>query len=172
MSNSDTQCSSCGATNFPGDLRCRQCSAPLGAGPQNSSWSPPPQPPPGWGPPQGQPQPPPVWGQQPPPPPGYPPNAGYGAPPYGPTFGAGAYGPDVEEAKKTARNSLIAGVVGLFCLGFILGILAIKWGNDARKSLSAAGVSDSQGLALAGMILGGLDIAGWVIMMAIRLANL
>lgn len=152
MSNPNGPCPNCGLTNFPGDARCRQCGTPLAAGPQAGNV----------GPPQGQA---PSWGQAP----------QYGAPPsYGQQSFGGAgstFSPDVTEAKKTARNALIAGLVGLVCLGFILGVLAIKWGNEARNSLRAAGVGDGQGMALAGIILGVLDIIGWVIVIVGRLAG-
>ena len=174
-------CPTCGQMNPPGVMNCVQCGGPLTAnppqsvqnwgGPQGQSgpgaWPPPQQgPAAGWGPPQQ--------GQSSWPPPG---QAGpnYGVPPpYGQQqFGAGPsmFSPAIDEAKKTARNSLIAGLVGLICAGFILGILAIKWGASARSSLRAAGVSDGQGMALAGIILGVIDIIGWVIFVIGRVAG-
>jgi hypothetical protein len=95
-------------------------------------------------------------------------------PPYGQQQFGGAgsmFSPAVDEAKKTARNSLIAGLVGLICAGFILGVLAIKWGTSARSSLKAAGVSDGQGLATAGIVLGVVDIIGWVIFLVTNIAG-
>jgi uncharacterized protein DUF4190 len=164
-------CPTCGQMNPPGVMNCVQCGAPLTASPPQNAQN--------WGGPQGQSGPgawpspqqdqAPSW-----PPPG---QAGpnYGVPPsYGQQqFGAGPsmFSPAIGDAKKTARNSLIAGLVGLICAGFILGILAIKWGREARSSLQAAGVSDGQGMALAGIILGVIDIIGWVLVIIGRVAG-
>jgi hypothetical protein len=77
----------------------------------------------------------------------------------------------VTEAQKQARKALIAACVGLLCFGFILGVLAIKWGRDARTSLIAAGVAEGRGLATAAIILGTIDIVFWVIGIAIRISG-
>ena len=93
---------------------------------------------------------------------------GYGASPA--PYGA-PVSPDVEDAQKTARKGLIIGIVGLLCLGFILGILAIKYGRDARKRLVAAGVSQGQGMALAATILGVFDFVGAIAGLIVAIAT-
>lgn len=128
--------------------------------------SPPPTPPP---PPPGVTPPPPSWSAPPPPPPTTPsytapPPPGYGATPgagptgYGPTP---AYiGPANASGQKTnvlAIVSLIAGVLGLCC--GISAIGAIVCGILAKNQIKQSnGLEKGDGLALAGIITGGVGI--------------
>lgn len=75
----------------------------------------------------------------PPPPP--PPQ--YGAPMPGATPGS----------NKKAIWSLVLGIVGLVCCGFIAGIPAIILGNLAKKEIATTGEGGG-GMATAGLVLG------------------
>ena len=56
---------------------------------------------------------------------------------------------------------MICGIIGLFCFGFILGIIALVKGLSANKQLKALGLPTGQ--AIAGIVLGIIGIAGWAI---------
>ena len=83
----------------------------------------------------------------------------YGAPPM---FGQSATSADVAEAQKQARKAMIAAVVGIFCFGFILGVLAYRWAREAKATLDAAGAAQGHGLAVAAMVLGAVDVVLWL----------
>jgi hypothetical protein len=93
--------------------------------------------------------------------PGYP-----GAPGAGPGAGYGGYGPSgpgqqpwaAPPAQKPtdpfAVTSLVTGLVGLFPLGIGFGIAALRRIGRGERS--------GKGLAIAGLVLSGLSIIGWV----------
>lgn len=91
----------------------------------------------------------------PPPPPG---GGGYGAPPpggYGPPPPGGGYG---YGAVPTGTNtkaiwSLVLGILGLVCCGFVAGIPAIILGRMSQHEIERTGQA-GRGLATAGFILG------------------
>ncbi len=90
---------------------------------------------------------------------------GYGSAPYVAVYG------------HYPRNSLgvwslVLGIVSfvLFCLGPFTGIAAIITGAFGRKA-AQRGEANNGGLALAGIILGGLVCAGWVVFVALGLAG-
>jgi hypothetical protein len=135
------QCSNCGHVNPSFASSCTNCGVPLpGAQPQQQK--------------------PPVWGA--------PANAApeYGASSFGQMPFSGMqleYIPEVVEAQKSARNALIFSIVGIFCCGVILGLIGIIMGAQARSTLKRYGVAEGQGLALAAMIVGGLDLVFFVV---------
>ncbi|MEV0848369.1 DUF4190 domain-containing protein [Streptomyces sp. NPDC049954] len=73
------------------------------------------------------------------------------------------YGTSSSRARGNAGGmaiaSLVLGIVGLFFLGIILGILAIVFGYLALKQASR------NGMAKAGLILGVVDVVFAVVMM-------
>ena len=70
-----------------------------------------------------------------------------------------------------ARNALILSIVGLFCFGFILGILAYRKANEALETISIYEVAhEKRGLAMAAKILGIIDIVFWALALVARLA--
>jgi hypothetical protein len=91
-------------------------------------------------------------GSYPPPPPGgYPPPApgGYGAPP---------------QQNKKALWSMILGIIGLVCCGFITGIPALILSNQAKSEIRASGGAQTgQGMATAGFVMGIISIVFGVI---------
>jgi hypothetical protein len=102
------------------------------------------------------------YGYPPPPPPGY------GYPP--PTPSGYGYSPGYPAAPSTGTNglaiaSLVCSVVGLACMGFgsflgvIFGIIAL---NQIKKTGQGG-----HGLALAGIITGGIVTAFWVVLFVV-----
>ncbi|WP_395658815.1 DUF4190 domain-containing protein [Nocardioides sp.] len=76
-------------------------------------------------------------------------------PPPPPQYGAPQppYGGAPQKTNGKAIWSLVLGIVGLVCCGFIAGIPAIILGNMAKKEIDA-GQGTGRGMAQAGFILG------------------
>ncbi|HXQ70933.1 MAG TPA: hypothetical protein VN844_10620 [Pyrinomonadaceae bacterium] len=97
-------------------------------------------------------------------------------PPPTPVEGSSLYPPHVleskaQEAKSDAKNALILSIVGLFCFGFILGIIAFRKANSAIETIDMYEVAkDSRGLAVGAKVLAIFDIVCWVIMLIARIA--
>ena len=97
-------------------------------------------------------------------------------PPPTPVEGSSLYPPHVleakaQEAKSDAKNALILSIVGLFCFGFILGIIAFKKASSAIETIDMYEVAkDSRGLAMGAKVLAIFDIVGWVIALIARFA--
>jgi hypothetical protein len=89
---------------------------------------------------------------------------GYGA------MGAENFSPEVMALQSKARTSLICGIIGFLCFGIILGPIAFISGFKSRSKLSQLGVSQGQGMALAGMILGVVDVLFFFVFIVLRLA--
>lgn len=130
-----------------------------------------------YGPPPGNPYGAPPYGQPPQGPYGQPPygQPPYGQPPYGqPPYGANPYGANpygpmpygygyAPQAEKGATTSLVLGIVGFFICGILLGPAAIIEGVKARKRIRESnGMLTGDGMALAGIILGGIVSALYV----------
>lgn len=90
-------------------------------------------------------------------------------PPPNPVEGSPLYPPHVleqkaKEAKSDAKNALILSIVGLFCFGFILGIIAYKKAASAIETIDIYEVAkDSRSLAVGAKVLAIFDIVGWVV---------
>ena len=116
--------------------------------------------PPGYGPPPSAPPP----GYGPPPPGGYgaPPAPGYGAPP--PPYGS--YGAQPYVARKTngfAITSLILSVTVSFLWG-LGSILALVFGYIGKSQIDKSdGMEDGLGIAIAGIVIGWLGVAFWLL---------
>lgn len=86
------------------------------------------------------------------------------------------YSPEVLAAKAAsaasdAKNALIMSIIGLFCLGFILGILAFRKANEALETIDIYGVApEKRSIAMTAKILGIVDIIGWVLVIIARIA--
>lgn len=76
------------------------------------------------------------------------------------TRGPGAFvttrAPEAGEAIKYA-------IIGLFCLGFIFGFMAIRSGGKAREQIARNPSLDGAGLATFAQVLGGLEIMLWLV---------
>jgi len=82
-------------------------------------------------------------------------------PPPPPQYGAPVPGASSSTNKK-AIWSLVLGIVGLICCGFIAGIPAIILGNMAKKEIATSGEGGS-GMATAGLVLGVIAVIWGVI---------
>ncbi len=82
-------------------------------------------------------------------------------PPPPPQYGAPMPGAAAGTNKK-AIWSLVLGIVGLICCGFIAGIPAIILGNMAKKEIATSGEGGG-GMATAGVVLGVIAIIWGVI---------
>jgi hypothetical protein len=97
-------------------------------------------------------------------------------PPPSPVEGSSLYPPHVlaskgKEAASDAKSALILSIVGLFCFGFIFGILAYKKAANALEIMNIYEVArDSRSLAQGARILAIVDIVGWVIALVARFA--
>ena len=95
-------------------------------------------------------------------------------PPPNPVAGSSLYPPHVletkaKEAASDAKTALILSIVGLFCFGFIFGIIAFKKANNAIEIIDIYEVAkDSRSLAMGAKVLGIFDIVGWVIALVAR----
>ena len=96
-------------------------------------------------------------------------------PPPSPVEGSSLYPPHVleskaQEAKSDAKNALILSIVGLFCFGFIFGIIAYKKAANALELMDIYEVAkDSRSLAQGARILAIVDIIGWVVVLLARI---
>jgi hypothetical protein len=76
-----------------------------------------------------------------------------------------------EEVASDAKNALIMSIIGVFCFGFILGILAFRKANQALETIAIYEVAqDKRSLATAAKIIGILDIVLWVLALVARFA--
>ena len=156
------QCANCGRAFRGGERFCEWCGTPKTpdtAGVQASgSVSPPSSP----------------YGGAPPPPP--PPAYAYGASPYPPPGamppGYQGYPPAAQTTNGLSIASLVLGIVWVFGIG---AILAVIFGFVARKQINESGGRQSgSGMALAGIILGFVGIAGliiWIVAVAAIVHN-
>lgn len=96
-------------------------------------------------------------------------------PPPSPFAGSSLYPPHVLEAKSKeaasdAKTALILSIVGVFCFGFILGIIAYKKAANAIEIIDIYEVArDQRSLAVGAKILSIFDIVGWVIALIARI---
>ena len=69
-----------------------------------------------------------------------------------------------------AKQALIMAIVGVFCFGFILGILAIRKANSALEAINVYEVGlQHRGLATGAKVLGIVDIVLWAIVLVARI---
>lgn len=106
-----------------------------------------------------------------------PPQGGFGGAPAAwapppPTYGGyNAMSPAAESAKKQAIAGLVCSIVGVICCQIILGPIGIVLGFMAKSSLQKAGVQDGQSVAIAAMVIGGIDIVLFILYMLFSLAT-
>lgn len=96
-------------------------------------------------------------------------------PPPSPVEGSSLYPPHVleskaHEARSDAKSALILSIIGIFCFGFILGIIAYKKAANALEIIDIYEVAkDSRSLAVGAKVLAIIDIVGWVIALLARI---
>lgn len=70
-----------------------------------------------------------------------------------------------------ATASLVCGIIGLFVVGLILGIIAIVQGNKAKRLIAQnPDMYGGSGFASAGVVLGIIDLVLFVIFLFVRIA--
>jgi len=72
---------------------------------------------------------------------------------------------------KEANDALIYSIIGLFCFGFILGPIAIAKGSKALKIIREDPGYTGNGKATAGIVIGIIDIVGWLLGLIIRFSG-
>jgi len=83
----------------------------------------------------------------------------YAGPPP-PPDAPGGYGYAQPKTNQKAIWSLVLGILGLVCCGFLTGIPALILGNSAKKEIAASGGAETgMGMAQAGFVLGIIAIA-------------
>lgn len=103
-----------------------------------------------------------------------PPNNDPFIPPPPPTSGNPMYSQEVLAAKAAsaaadAKQALILSIVGLVCLGFILGILAFRKANEALETIAIYDVAqEKKSLAVTAKVLSIIDIVGWIVALIAR----
>jgi Domain of unknown function (DUF4190) len=102
-------------------------------------------------------------GPPPPPPPGYPPAPGYQQPYGQPPYGAPGYGPPPGYAYARPTNTY---AILALVLAFVFAPLGIVFGVLARKQIRQTG-EEGDGLALAGLIIGSIFTAIFVLFIVI-----
>jgi len=69
-----------------------------------------------------------------------------------------------KQVKEDMRTSLILGVLGLFCCGFILGFFAYRRADNAVETIDIYGVlRERRSMAVALKVLGIFDIVGSIL---------
>lgn len=76
------------------------------------------------------------------------------------------HGPQVTAPGAVA--SVVWGVIGLFFFGFILGAVAIGKAQSARGLIRTSPKYSGGALAMTGLVLGCVDIVGWIIVLGMR----
>src|SRR4051812_47447765 len=88
----------------------------------------------------------------------------------GSIFSSGTREYYAQEAGKKATQSLIFGILSIFCCGLIFGILGLNAANDALSNIATYDVAhDKKGLATAGKIISIVGLVLWVIGVIIRI---
>lgn len=68
-----------------------------------------------------------------------------------------------------AVASFVLSLVGIFCFGFVTGLLALILGAVAMRATSREPALRGRGLAVAGFIIGIIDVIGWLVWLVIYL---
>jgi len=80
--------------------------------------------------------------------------------------------PPQARARKTsgmAVASFVLSLCGFLCAGFILGLLAVIFGGVALSAINKDPRLGGKGLATAGLVIGIIDLAGWIALLALGL---
>jgi hypothetical protein len=72
---------------------------------------------------------------------------------------------------KEANDALIYSIIGLFCFGVILGPIAISKGSKALNIIKNEPGYSGKGKATAGVVIGIIDLVGWLLGLIIRFSG-
>ena len=81
-----------------------------------------------------------------------------------------SHGPKTTAPGATA--SMVYGIVGLFICGVIFGPIAISKSNSSRALMKMDPTLEGEGMAIAGLVLGILDLVAWAIILMMRLSSM
>jgi len=101
-----------------------------------------------------------------------PPNDPFIPPP--PPAGNSLYPPDVLARQATyaaseAKTALVLSIIGVFCFGFIFGLLAFRKANTALETINIYGVAeDKRGMATTAKVISIIDIVLWGVGLVLR----
>ncbi len=85
-------------------------------------------------------------------------------------FGPGTREYYAQEIGKKATQSLIFGLLSLFCCGLIFGFIGLNAANEAISNIEIYDVAhDKKGLATAGKILSIIGLVLWIVSIIIRI---
>ena len=102
-----------------------------------------------------------------------PPNDPFIPPP--PPTGSSLYPPEVLARQATyaaseAKTALVLSILGVFCFGFIFGILAFRKANTALETINIYQVAeDKRGMAMAAKVISIFDIVLWGVGLLLRI---
>lgn len=92
-------------------------------------------------------------------------------PPEDSIFSSGTREFYAKEARASARNSLIFGILSLFCCGIIFGFLGYSSGTDAINTIDAYDIGhEKRGLAQVGRMLSIIGFVLWLAMIVLSIA--
>jgi hypothetical protein len=92
-----------------------------------------------------------------------------------PPTSSSLYPPDVLARQATyaaseAKNALLLSILGVFCFGFIFGLIAFRKANTALETINIYGVAeDKRGIATTAKVLSIIDIVLWGVGLFVRI---
>jgi hypothetical protein len=85
------------------------------------------------------------------------------------------YPPDVlarqaKYAASEAKTALVLSILGVFCFGFIFGLIAFRKANTALETINIYGVAeDKRGMAMTAKVISIIDIVLWGVGLFVRI---
>jgi hypothetical protein len=92
-----------------------------------------------------------------------------------PPTSSSLYPPDVLARQATyaaseAKTALVLSILGVFCFGFIFGLIAFRKANTALETINIYGVAgDKRGMATTAKVIGIIDIVLWGVGLFVRI---
>jgi len=80
--------------------------------------------------------------------------------------------PGERKISGMAVASFVLSLCGFFCAGFILGLLAVIFGGVALSAINKDPRLGGKGLAIAGLVIGIIDLAVWIVLLVLGLVPL
>jgi len=76
--------------------------------------------------------------------------------PYAQPVAPNYYASGGQSYASDARTAMIISIIGIFCVGIILGPIGFALGYGARKNMRISGNMEGEGMAIAAMVIGGI----------------
>lgn len=92
-----------------------------------------------------------------------------------PPTNSSLYPPDVLARQATyaaseAKTALVLSILGVFCFGFIFGLIAFRKANTALETINIYGVAeDKRGMAMTAKVISIIDIVLWGVGLFVRI---